>query len=87
MRQEADGNKAADENEEADWSSMAYLDLHEYLYKEMSCTPQLTLIKGTLIRKGSRKICKLMRIFPTRKEPLSPSSVRGQEMKVISTLL
>ena len=60
-RKEADGNK------EADGSSMVYLDLHGYLYKEIYCIPRLTLIKGTLIRKGSRKIRKLMRIFLTRK--------------------
>ena len=51
---------------------MALLGLHEYLCKEISCTPRLTLVKGISIRKGSRKIYTLMRIFLTRKKPSSP---------------
>jgi len=43
--------KEANENKEHDESSMSLLDPHEYLYKEISCTPQLTLIKGIPIRK------------------------------------
>ena len=49
---------------------MALLGLHECLYKEISCTPWLTLITGIPIRKGSRKIRVFMRIFPTRKDLL-----------------
>ena len=51
-----------------DRSNMALLGLHEYLCKELSCTPRLTLVKGIHIRKRSRKIYALMRIFPTRKK-------------------
>ena len=43
--------KEANENKEHDESSMSLLDPYEYLYKEISCTPQLTLIKGIPIRK------------------------------------
>ena len=66
-KQEADEKKEADGNKGCDEPNMALLDLHEYLYKEILCTPWLTLMKGILKRKGSREICKLMRIFPTRK--------------------
>ena len=64
-----------------DESSMALLGLHECLYKEKSCAPRLNLIKRIPTRKRSSKIRVLMRIFPTRKDPLC------QEMDVNSTLL
>ena len=58
-----------DENEEAyDRSSVAFLDPHRYLYKEISYTPWLTLVKRVPTRKGSYKIHVLMRIFPIRKD-------------------
>ena len=62
---EADGEKEA-----FDGSSVALLGPYEYVYKETSCTPRLTLIKRILTRKGSRKIHVLMRIFPIRKDLL-----------------
>ena len=67
--------------EKADGFNMVWLDLHEYLCKEIPCITQLTLIKGISTRKGSRKIRVLMRIFPTRKD------LFHQETKVCSTLL
>ena len=79
--QEADGIKRPIGIKERDRSSVVLLGLHGYLYKEISCTPRLTLIKGISIRKGSRKIYELMRIFPTRKNPLY------QETNVSSMLL
>jgi len=69
-REKLTGVKEANENKEHDESSMALLDPHGYLYKEISCTSQLTLIKGIPIRKGSRQFRALMRMFPTRKDPL-----------------
>ena len=54
----------------ADESSVAWLDLHEYLCKEIPYITRLTLIKGISTRKGSRKICVLIRIFPTMKDLL-----------------
>ena len=65
-RKEADGNKEA-----FDRSSMALLGLHKWVYKETSYAPRLTLIKRVPIRKVSRKIHALTRIFPTRKDPLT----------------
>ena len=67
--------------ENSDGSNMALLGLHEWVYKETSCAPRLTLIKTIPTRKGSLKIRVLMRIFPTRKDPLC------QEMDVNTTLL
>ena len=61
---------------ERDRSSVALLGLYEYLCKEISCTPQLTLVKRIPIRKGSRKIYALMRIFLTRKKPSPPKNER-----------
>ena len=67
MEQEADGKREADGNKEVngskkhDGSSVALLDLHEYLYKKISCTPRLTRVKGILVRKGSCEIRVLMR--------------------------
>ena len=58
------------EKEVYDGCSMALLSLHEYVCKEKSCAPRLTLIERISTRKGSRKIRVLMRIFPTRKDPL-----------------
>ena len=62
---EADGEKEA-----FDGSNVALLGPHEYVYKETSCAPRLTLIKRILTRKGSRKIHVLIRIFPIRKDHL-----------------
>ena len=57
--------------ENSDGSNMALLGLHEWVYKETSCAPRLTLIKRIPTRKGSLKIHVLMRIFPTKKKTLS----------------
>ena len=73
--------KEADRNKEHDKSSMTLLDPHRYLYKEISCTPRLTLIEGIPIRKGSHQLRVFMKIFPTRKDPLC------QETNASSTLL
>ena len=66
------GRKKPKGIKERDRSNVALHGLHEYLCKEISCTPRLTLVKGIPIRKGSRKIYALMRIFPTRKKPSPP---------------
>ena len=42
---------------EADDLDVALLGLHVCIYKEISCTPRLVLIKKTPTRKGFRKIC------------------------------
>ena len=54
----------------ADKSSVAWLDLHGYLCKEIPYITRLTLIKGISTRKGPRKICLLISIFPTMKDLL-----------------
>ena len=41
---------------EADDPDVALLSLHVCIYKEISCTPRLVLIKKTSTRKGFRKI-------------------------------
>lgn len=41
---------------EADDPEVALLGLHVCIYKEISCTPRLVLIKKTPIRKGFQKI-------------------------------
>ena len=41
---------------EADDPDVALLGLHVCIYKEISCTPRLVLIKKTPTRKGFRKI-------------------------------
>ena len=64
-QKETDGEK-----ETCDGTSMALLGLHECVYKEISYAPRLTIIKRIPTKKGSRKIHVLMRIFPTRKDPL-----------------
>ena len=75
-------NEARDRRgEKADESSVACLGLHEYLCKEIPCIVRLILIKGISTRKGSRKMCVLKRIFPTRKDLLR------QETNVSSTLV
>ena len=80
-REKLMGVKEANGNKEHDESSMALLNPHRYLYKEISCTSWLTIIKGILIRKGSRQLCAFMSIFPTRKDH------RRQEINASSTLL
>ena len=42
---------------EADDPDVALLGLHVCIYKEISCTPRLVLIKKTPTRKGFQKIC------------------------------
>ena len=42
---------------EADDPDVALLGLHVCIYKEISSTPRLVLIKKTPTRKGFRKIC------------------------------
>ena len=62
----ADGNEGA-----YDRSNVALLDPHGYLYKEISCTPRLTLIKRVPTRRGSRKIRVLMSL-PYKERPSLP---------------
>ena len=54
-----DPNEADDPDEgvgEADDPDVALLGLHVCIYKEISCTPRLVLIKKTSTRKGFQKI-------------------------------
>ena len=55
---------------EAEDPNVALLGLHTCVYKEISCAPRLPLIKKTPIRKGFRKIHRLKRFSPIRKELL-----------------
>ena len=74
--------KEVDRDKEAfNGSNMVLLGFHEWVYKETSYAPRLTLTKKVPIRKESHKIRALTRIFPTRKDPLC------QEMNVNSTLI
>ena len=85
-REKLTGVKEANGNKEHDKSSMALLDPYGYLYKEISCTLRLTLIKGIPIRKGSYQLRAFIRIFPKRKDPLRQEMIASLPPNSIGTL-